>query len=328
MAPDKTGRILVLDETHPVFFEHLSEDWEVSYQPDASREAVLDILPEYHGLVVRSRIRIDAAFLERADRLIFIGRLGVGVEYIDMEACAERDIEVITTPEGSRDTVAEHTLGLMLGLMNNLFRANRQVLSGQWLRKPNTGTELKGKTIGLLGYGNMGQAVARRLSGFDARVITYDRYRNQYGDEYAEAVDLETLQAESQVLSIHIPYQKENHYFIDGAFLDRFPHPIFLVNTARGMVLHTGDLVERLRSGRVLGAALDVLEYEKMSFTQLDLSLLPEPFQYLSQSERVILTPHIAGWSHESAEGHARVLAEKIEAHYSGKPIARISKVI
>jgi D-3-phosphoglycerate dehydrogenase len=328
MPPEKTGRILVLDETHPVFFEQISEDWEVSYLPDASRERVLEILPEFHGLIVRSRIRIDAALLERAERLIFIGRLGVGVEHIDRKACEEKDIELITTPEGSRDTVAEHTLGLVLGLMNNLFRADRQVRSGRWLRKTNTGTELKGKTIGLLGYGNMGQAVARRLSGFSVRVITYDRYRSQYGDAYAEEVDLETLQAESQVLSIHIPYQKENHYFINGAFLDRFRHPIFLINTSRGTVLHTQDLVERLRSGRVQGAALDVLEYEEMSFTQLDLSRLPEPFQYLSSSDRVILTPHIAGWSHESAEGHARVLADKIEARYSGKPFARISKVI
>lgn len=312
MPPEKKGRILILDQPHPIFFDLVKEDWELDLQLEAAREEILSLVKEYDGLVIRSRIKIDADFVQAANALKFIGRLGVGIEHIDLEACQAKGIAVLTTPEGSRDAVGEHTLGLMLGLMNHLFRADRQIREGKWLRKSNTGTEIKGKTIGLLGYGNMGQAVAKRLSGFGAEVIAYDKFRTDYGDSFAEAVDLETLQEKSQVLSIHIPYMPQNHHFVDGAFLDRFQHPLFLINTARGTVLHTQDLVKRLQNGKILGAALDVIEYEEMSFSTLEPDKLPAPFQWLRQSDRVILNPHIAGWSHESAEGHARVLAEKI----------------
>jgi D-3-phosphoglycerate dehydrogenase len=248
--------------------------------------------------------------------LRFIARLGVGVEHIDLEAARAQGVEVLISPEGSRDTVAEHALGMLLMLMNHLGRADQQVRRGEWVRAGNRGVEIKGKTVGILGYGNMGQALAQRLAGFEARVLAYDKYKSDYGNAFAEAVSLETLQAESDILSIHIPYLPENHYFVNAAFLDAFAKPIFLVNTARGTVLETAALADALQRGKVLGAALDVIEYEELSFETLKPLALPEPFQVLLRSERVVLTPHIAGWSFESNEGHARVIAEKIQSFF------------
>jgi len=306
-------RIALTDKTHPVLRELLeSAGYACLDCTQLSKEEVIAALAECRGMVVRSRFALDAAFLEQVSHLDFIARWGVGVEHIDLEAAARLGIAVLTSPEGSRDTVGEHTLGLLLCLMNNLSRADRQVRAGQWIREGNRGVEIKGKTVGIMGYGNMGRAFAQRLKGFEARVIAYDRYLNHYGDEYAEAVDLDTLWRESDILSLHFPYSPDNHYYVDGAFLDRFAKPVFVVNTARGLILHTDDLAERLRNGRVPGAALDVIEYEETSFAHLDPDSLPPTFQYLRQSDRVVLSPHIAGWSFESEEGHGRVLAGKI----------------
>ena len=210
-------------------------------------------------------------------------------------------------------------MGLLLALMNKLVRADRQVREGRWVREDNRGTEIRGKTVGILGYGNMGQAFARRLSGFGAEVIAYDKFKTDYGDEFAEAVSLDALFQRSDILSVHIPYTPENEYFINAAFIDRFHKPIWLVNTARGKVLHTFDLVAKLKDGKVPGAALDVLEYEDGSFTALRADNNPAPLQYLINSGQVILSPHIAGWSHESRLKHAQVLADKIEQHFGEK---------
>lgn len=310
-------KILFIDEPHPALPNQLeSLGFECLYRYDADLEALLHAAVDVCGVVVRSRIRIDKRFLDAAPQLKFVARLGVGVEHIDLEAAAARGIEVFISPEGSKDTVAEHALGMLLMLMNNLGRAHQQVREGAWIRAGNRGVEIKGKTVGILGYGNMGKALAQRLAGFDARVIVFDKYKTNYGDAFAEEVDLETLQAASDILSIHIPYMNENHYFINGAFLEAFKKPIFLVNTARGLVLETTALVEALKSGRVLGAALDVIEYEEGSFEHLSPLALPAPFQYLRTSDNVVLTPHIAGWSFESNEGHARVIAEKIQSFF------------
>ncbi len=208
--------------------------------------------------------------------------------------------------------MGEHALGMLLSLLHHIGRADRQIRSGHWLREPNRGTEIKGKTVGILGYGNTGKALAKRLSGFEAQVVAYDKYKTNYGDAFARAVELNTLFAETDFLSIHIPYSASNHYFIDEAFLGAFKKPIYLINTARGLVLNTEHLVRAIESGRVLGAGLDVLEYENTSFVNLSLADLPAPFQYLVNSDRVILTPHIAGWSHAAKRKHAEVLAQKI----------------
>lgn len=312
-------RILLIDRPHAFLIEAL-QSWgaEISLHYETPREEVLRLLPEYDGVIMRSRLRADAEFLQQGNRLRFLAREGVGVEHIDLDCAARLGIEVITSPEGSRNTVAEHTLGLLLSLMNHLTRADRQVRQGEWLREPNRGYEVFGKTVGILGYGNMGSAFAQRLAGFGCRVIAYDKYKTGYGDAFAEAVDLPTLQGESDILSLHIPYMPSNHYFVNDAFLSAFPKNIFLVNTARGTVLETESLVRHLQNGHVLGAALDVLEYEETSFEFLNFPALPADFQYLRKSENVVLSPHIAGWSFESKWGHAQVLAEKIRAFWVG----------
>jgi D-3-phosphoglycerate dehydrogenase len=308
-------KILFTDATHDYLPQRLTElGFECVNHFQTPIAQLLPLLPDFTGWVCKSRIRIDRALLDAAASLRFIARAGVGTEHIDVAYAESRGIQVLTSPEGSRDTVAEHAVGLLLSLLNNLARADRQVRAGQWIRKPNTGVELKGKTVGILGYGNMGTAFAKRLSGFGVRVLAYDKFKTGYGDEFAREVSLETLWQESDVLSIHIPYSLDNHYFIDGYFLRKFRKPVWVLNTARGLVLHTADLVSLLRSGKVLGAALDVLEYEELSFENLEIDTLPADFQFLRQADNVVFSPHIAGWSVESHEGHARVLALKIES--------------
>lgn len=313
-------KVIFIDPAEPLLWQSLTEQgFQCDDHLQSSRQHILDCIDQYEGLVIRSRIKVDRELIDKATQLKFIARSGVGTEHIDLDYAAQRGISVLTSPEGSRDAVGEHTLGLILMLMNHLARADRQVRQGQWIRAGNRGTELKGKTVGILGYGNMGAALARRLAGFECQVIAYDKYKKDYGDAYAKAVSLAELQAHADVLSIHIPYSPQNHYFIDGHFLDAFQKPIWVVNTARGLVLHTAHLVSRLESGQVLGAALDVIEYEDQSFVHLDPMSQPAPFQYLLQAPNVVLTPHIAGWSFEAEAGHASVLAEKIAHLYLSK---------
>lgn len=309
---------MFIDKTHPVLWEALvAAGYDCVNYADKDRKQVLSDLAPYYGVIVRSRIKLDREFLDHAESLQFIGRSGVGLEHIDLEYAAEKGIAVLPSPEGSRDTVGEHTVGLMLCLLNNLARADRQVRDGQWIREGNRATELKGKTIGIIGYGNMGTAFAQRLQGFEVEVIAYDKFKTNYGDAHAEAVDLPELQARADLISLHIPYLPENHYFVNDAFLDAFAKPIFVINTARGLVLETAALVRKLQSGKVRGAALDVIEYEEMSFAHLDPNRQPEPFQYLLQAENIVLTPHVAGWSDASEKGHALSLVEKIQDGFS-----------
>jgi len=285
----------------------------------ADKTTVFEALPQAFGVVVRSRLQLDKSFIDQAKQLVFIARSGVGVEHIDLKYAAQKGIKVITSPEGSRDAVGEHTMGLLLMLMNNLARADRQVRKGQWIRGGNRGYEIKGKTVGIIGYGNMGQAFAKRLQGFDCEVIAYDKYKENYGDKYATAVSLEALQSRADIISLHMYYIPENLHFVDGAFLNAFSKPIWMVNTARGLVVNTKDLVAALDSGKVLGAALDVNEYEDQSFAKFDPLSQPLPFQRLLEMPNVVLNPHIGGWTYESEAGHARVLAEKIEITF-GEP--------
>lgn len=309
-----TKKILFVDETHLYLPERLTAlGFECDFQFQTPKSAIAETLHHYYGLVCKSRFSIDRDWILRGTNLRFIARAGVGVEHIDVAFAERCGISVLTSPEGSRDTVAEHTVALLLGVMNNLMRADRQIRAGRWIRKPNTGVELQGKVVGILGYGNMGQAFARRLLGFGCRVMAYDKYKVDYGDQYAEAASLEKLWADSDILSIHIPYSAENHYFVDGNFIRKFHKNIWLLNTARGAVLHTAELVELLQRGKVKGAALDVLEYEEGSFEKFEIDPTNVVLQMLLEADNVVLTPHIAGWSEESHLGHARVLAEKIE---------------
>lgn len=311
-------KILFLNASHPILRQQLEEAGFVCEEDLESSEAALaEKIASYDGIVLRSRVSVGPGLIDRAVNLRCIAREGVGLEHIAVEYAESKGIAVLTSPEGSRDTVGEHALGLLLGLLNHLSRADRQIRQGIWIREGNRGVEIKGKTVGILGYGNMGSAFARKLQGFEARVIAYDKYKKDYGDAFAEAVSLEQLWEETDLFSIHIPYMPSNHYFIDGPFLERFRKPVYLVNTARGTVLHTAGLVEGLQSGKVLGAALDVLEYEESSFEHFNPLSGPPPMQYLLQAENVVLSPHIAGWSFESKKGHAEVLAKKIRDIFS-----------
>ena len=311
-------KVLFINNAHPVLEQELTRlGFDCELDEQSTKEQIESKIHNYFGVVIRSRIGVDRSFLDKAVNLSFVAREGVGTEHIDLEYAAQKGITVITSPEGSRDAVGEHAVGMLLSLMANLTKADRQIRNGQWLREENRAYEIKGKTVGILGYGNMGRAFAQRLKGFEAEVIAYDKYLENYGDEHAEAVTLEELFERSDMLSLHIPYMPSNHHFVDGAFIRNFKKDIFIVNTARGLVLETAALVDNMKSGKVLGAALDVLEYEEMSFEFLDLDSLPEPFQYLRNSERVVLTPHIGGWSFESKKGHAEVLAEKIKARFA-----------
>ncbi|MEM9888529.1 MAG: NAD(P)-dependent oxidoreductase [Bacteroidota bacterium] len=310
-------KIAFINQAHPILEEKLTQmGYECHAHFDTPKVELEAQLADYFGVIMRSRIRADQAFINAGRNLKFIAREGVGVEHIEVEYAEKKGIKVITSPEGSQDTVAEHTMAFLLNLLNKVNRADQQVKAGIWEREANRAIELKGKTVGIIGYGNMGRAFAKRLSGFDCRVIAYDKYKQNYGDQYAKAVDLATLQAESDIISLHVFYEDSNHLFVNKDYLDAFKKNIFVINTARGLVLHTADLVEYLKIGKVRGAALDVLEYEEQSFAKLSIESLPEAFTYLTESDRVILSPHIAGWSFESKKGHAEVLGEKIEQYF------------
>ena len=305
--------VLFLDQPHPYLPEQLSAmGYTCQHAYSESAEDLRDELANCTGIVLRSRFTLDQAFLEQCPQLKFIARMGIGLEHVDVDFAESRGIKVLNSPEGSRDTVAEQTLGMMLGLLNHINKASREIRQGRWDRKANRSYELRHRTVGIIGYGNIGTAVAQRLSGFGCSVLAYDKFRHNYGGPLAEAVSLEQLQAEADIVTVHIPYSEGNHYFINEPLLKGFRKPIFLLNTARGLVLDTAALARQLKAGQVLGAALDVLEYEEQAFNTLELDTLPEPFQYLRQADNVILTPHTAGLSREVMGAHARVLVEKI----------------
>jgi D-3-phosphoglycerate dehydrogenase len=308
--------IAFLDKAaHPYLQTALEEaGHQVSDLCTSDRAHVLSVLKDYDGLMVRSRLNIDRELLDATGPdFKFVARWGVGTDHIDLDCAKEKGIAVFNSPEGSKHTVAEHTVGMMLMLLNHLGRADRQIRDGGWIRRGNIGTELGSLTVGLVGYGNMGQMTARRLVGFGCKVITHDRFRTNYGDEFAREVSLEELQREADVVSLHI-FLEGNHYYVNEDWIKAFAKPFYLINTARGLAVKTEDLVTAMKSGKVLGAALDVHEYEEMSFVKLEPKDLPEPFQYLRSSENTVLTPHIAGWSAEAEEGHARTLFAKITA--------------
>ena len=313
----KSGKVLLVDKTHPYLVEYLGK---LGYTIEDHHQTPLDelqpLLGEYSGMVIRSRFVLDKGFFDRCTNLKFVARMGIGLEHIDVAYAESKGIVVFNSPEGSRDTVAEHTMALMLGLLHHIQRSGWQVRQGIWQREGNKSYELRHRTVGIIGFGNIGSAVAQRLSNFGCRVMAYDKFKTNFGGALAEEVPLEALFKEADVVSLHIPYEDYNHYFVNSSFLGSFQKPIFLINTSRGLVLETSALARALQEGKVLGAALDVIEYEEQSFASLELSALPTDFQYLRQSENVTLTPHIAGMSQEVMGAHARVLAEKIQATF------------
>lgn len=306
-------KILFIDSNHPILHETLEKHGhtcELNYR--WTRDEIIKHIHLYDGIVIRSRIKITKEIIDQATRLKFIARAGAGMENIDTAYAESKGISCLHAPEGNLDAVAEHALGMLLSLFNHLCRANREVREAKWIREGNRGVELMGKTVGIIGYGNMGSAFAERLKGFGVNVIAYDKYKQGFGNTVAREVTLNEIFEASDVLSLHTPLTPETQNMINDAFIQRFRKNIYIINTARGKSLNTADLVTNLRSGKVLGACLDVLEYEMTSFENLDIAALPEPFQYLIQSDKVMLSPHIAGWTHESNEKIARILAEKI----------------
>lgn len=279
----------------------------------ATKQEIEGKLHEYYGIVMKSRFRADKTFFKAAKNLKFLARVGVGFEHIDVQFARKKGIEIILSPEGSRDAVGEHTMGLLLCLLNNLAKGDREIRAGHWIREPNRGIELKGKKVGIIGFGNMGKSFAKRLQGFGVRVMAYDKYKKDYGKKYALEVSLKTIFEESDIISLHIPYDAPNHYFVDKDFIKKFKKPIYILNTARGLVLNTKDVVKAMQKGKVLGVGLDVIEYEEQSFEAFKGKKLPPPFQYLIASDRAVLSPHIAGWTMESKLKHAQTIVKKIQ---------------
>jgi D-3-phosphoglycerate dehydrogenase len=313
-------KILHIDSNHPLLWEQLQELGFTNHQDfTSSKQEIEAKIQDYQGIVIRSRFKIDKTFLDKATNLQFIARVGAGLESIDCDYALSKNITLIAAPEGNSNAVGEHALGVLLSLFNNFNKAFSEIKSGHWNRENNRGHELEGKTIGIIGYGNMGKSFAKKLCGFDVEVLCYDILEN-VGDANAKQVSLSELQQKADVLSLHTPWNPSTDKMIDTKFINSFSKPIWFINTARGNSVVTDDLVEGLKSGKVLGAGLDVLEYEKLSFENLFIdSEKPAAFDYLLKADNVLLTPHIAGWTFESHQKLAQVIVDKIKAKYLSK---------
>ena len=308
----KEFKILHLDSNHDLLWNQLEETGFQNFKDFTStKEEIENKIQDFHGVVIRSRFKIDKTFIDKAINLKFIARVGAGLESIDCDCAMSKNIALIAAPEGNRNAVGEHALGMLLSIMNNFNKADQEVRAGHWNRESNRGVELDGKTIGLIGYGNMGKSLAKKLRGFDVTVLCYD-ILNNVGDQNAQQVSLAELQQKSDVVSLHTPWTLETDKMFDTEFINSFAKPFWFINTARGKSVVTDDLVVALQSKKILGAGLDVLEYEKLSFENLFETKKPVALDYLFQCENVLLTPHIAGWTIESKEKLAQVIVDKI----------------
>jgi D-3-phosphoglycerate dehydrogenase len=286
----------------------------------STKEEIEAKIQDYHGIVIRSRFKIDKQFLDKAINLQFIARVGAGLETVDYDYATAKNVLLIAAPEGNKNAVAEHSLGMILSLFNNLNVADKEIRAGQWNRESNRGHELDGKIVGIIGYGNMGKAFAKKLRGFDVEVLCYDILEN-VGDANAKQVSLAEFQEKVEVLSLHLPWTPKTDKMVNLTFINSFAKPFWIINTSRGKNIVSVDLVDAMKKGKILGAGLDVLEYEKLSFeTLFQADNNPEAFQYLINAPNVILTPHVAGWTFESHERLAQVIVDKIKAKYFDEP--------
>jgi len=310
--------ILLLDTNHPALEQGLTDaGFRCDYFFDLTLDRLKNIIHEYSGLIVRSRFHLDKDILSYADKLSFIGRVGAGMEGIDVDYAESAGIRCFNAPEGNRNAVGEHAMGMLLVLLNRLLIADAEVRNGIWKREENSGIELEGKTVGIIGYGNTGSAFAKKLAGFDCRVIAYDKYKKGFSDEYVTETDMDTIFNTIDILSLHVPLTEETDYLVDKTYLDKFIKDVLLINTSRGQVVNTEALIKALHSGKIIGAALDVLEYESLSFEGLQEDELPEPYKELIASDKVILSPHIAGWTQESKLKLATVIVNKILSEFN-----------
>ena len=313
----KNPVVLLIDTLHPSFIDTLIQhgvDYIEGYH--LSKEEILSQSEQYNGMAIRSRFKLDESFLNKLTNTVVIGRAGAGMENIDAAAAAKNNIELVNAPEGNKDAVGEHAIGMLLALNNHLVRVNQEVRNGIWQREENRGIEIQGKTIAVIGFGNMGKAFAKKLQGFESNIIVYDPYITISKAEfpYVTQVDLDAVFNQADVISFHVPLTEETNQMANDEFLNSFKKEITLINTARGKVVNTQSLVNSIKSGKVKYAALDVIEYESVSFENLDASKLPAAFQYLINSDRVLLSPHIAGWTLESNIKIATTIANKMIA--------------
>lgn len=306
-------KVIAIDSVHPILYDKLrSYGCVVDECSHLKGEELLKILPQYEGFIIRSKFKITKEIIDLCPSLKFIARSGSGLENIDLAYAKLKGIECFNSPEGNRDAVAEHVLGMILMLINKLKIADAEVRNGIWKRAENRGIELKGKTFALIGYGQMGSAVAQRLKGFEIKILAYDKYKENH--DYKAS--MEEIFEQADFVSLHLPLTTETTNIASAQWFNSFNKDIFFINSARGKCVNTADLVAAMKSGKVRGACLDVLEYESVSFENIDAQKLPEDFNYLIQSNNTVLSPHIAGWTHESYEKLSSFLADKIKAKF------------
>lgn len=308
-------KVLFIDTVHPILEERLTKaGYECVDGTKLSKEECQLEIQNVTGIVIRSRFRMDEAFLSSAKQLKFIARSGAGMENIDIEYCEQEGITLHNAPEGNRNAVGEHALGMLLSLFNRLHLADQEVRNGKWDRDGNRGIELDGKTVGIIGFGNNGSAFAKKLSGFDVKILAYDKYKSDFGKEYVTESTLKDIYKNCDVISFHIPQNEETIYFANDEFFSSFEKNIYLINLSRGKIVQTSALVNALKNSKVLGACLDVLEYEKTSFESFfeDKENIHPDFKYLLESEKTLLSPHVGGWTIESYFKLSNVLADKI----------------
>ncbi len=308
-------KILFIDTAHPLLSEELEKaGFQCDFFPQYNTTGQFKgIIGEYTGVIIRSKIKLDKEILSNAAQLKFIARVGAGMENIDVSYAESKGIACLNAPEGNRDAVGEQAVGMLLALFNNLLKADAEVRRGIWLREENRGLEIGGKIIGIIGYGNTGSAFAKKLRGFDCDILAYDKYKTGFGNDFVNEVAMTEIFEKAQVVSLHVPLTAETKYLADGHFFERFKNDIYLINTSRGKVVNTAHLVEALEKGKIKGACLDVLEYEGLSFENLNNESLPEPFRKLVKMQNVVLSPHIAGWTRESHYKLAATLVKKIK---------------
>ena len=301
-------KILIVDDIHPIFIEQAEAmGYTCDYQPQIKFDQVLQIIGDYVGLVIRSKFNVDRRIIDLAKNLRFVCRAGAGMDNIDEACAAEKNIQLINASEGNMDAVGEHAIGLLLALMHHFTTANAEIRTGEWKREANRAYELKGKTVGIIGYGFMGKSFAKKLSGFEVEVIAYDKYKTGFTDKYAREVSMEEIVKHSDVLSLHVPLTSETKGLVNDEYLFHFKKPIFFINASRGKVAEVKAILNAIKQGKILGAGLDVLEVEKFPALAEQ-----EWFEELRQSGKVILTPHVAGWTFDSYRKISEVMASKL----------------